>query len=194
MTDAGRSPHAVPRQLPGYDDRVSDPTPTPIPTPEPASLRTSPGERRRLAHPPSDRYPRDVVPPSAEPRVDPAASVARGVAIATLVAIAGAVAIVVIGGVMTLTAGLLVVAGSTGGSVGLALRWGAGGRLTRRRRIVIALGLAIGSVALGQSGLWQYARTEGGVLALLDYLGEVFGPLVPLQFASAATVAWLAAR
>ena len=50
------------------------------------------------------------------------------------------------------------------------------------------------SVALGQAGLWQYARTEGGVLAPLDYLAEVYGPLVPLQLVAAAVAAWVGAR
>ena len=126
--------------------------------------------------------------------MDPSASVARGVAVASVVAIVGAVVIVILGGVLTLTQGLLVVAGSTGGGVGLALRWGAADRLSRRRRVILALVLAMGAVALGQVGLWKYALTEGGVLGPIDYLGEVFGPLVPLEFATAAVVAWLAAR
>ena len=126
--------------------------------------------------------------------MDPSASVARGVAVASVVAIVGAVVIVILGGVLTLTQGLLVVAGSTGGGVGLALRWGAADRLSRRRRVILALVLAMGAVALGQIGLWKYALTEGGVLGPIDYLGEVFGPLVPLEFATAAVVAWLAAR
>ena len=126
--------------------------------------------------------------------MDPSASVARGVAVASVVAIVGAVVIVILGGVLTLTQGLLVVAGSTGGGVGLALRWGAADRLSRRRRVILALVLAMGAVALGQIGLWKYALTEGGVLGPIDYLGEVFGLLVPLEFATAAVVAWLAAR
>ena len=174
----------------GYDARVidddrSEPNPT-----GPAS----PGERR-LAHPPSDRY------RAAEARAavaaeagDPAASVARGVAIAAVVAIVGAAAIVALGGLLTITDGLLVVAGFTGLAVAIALRWGAGGELSRRRRMVLAVGLAVGAVALGQLGLWQYALIEGGVLGLPDYLGQVYGPLMPVEFATAGVVAWLAAR
>ena len=111
-----------------------------------------------------------------------------------LVAIVGAVAIVVLGGVLTLTLGLLVVAAATGWGVAMGLRFGAGDHLARRRRWVSAVGLSVAAVGLGQLGLWQYARTEGGVLAPLDYLGAVYGPLVPLQFATAAIVAWLTAR
>jgi hypothetical protein len=173
------------REAAGYDDRVTDDDTS-------QAAPSSPGERR-LARPPSDRY-RETEARAAAVLGDPAVSVARGVAVAAVVAIVGAVAIVILGGVLTITEGLLVVAGSTGGGSGIALRWGAGERLSRRRRVVIALALALAAVALGQLGLWQYARTEGGVLPLVDYLGEVYGPLVPLEFATAAAVGWLAAR
>ncbi len=49
-------------------------------------------------------------------------------------------------------------------------------------------------VTIGQVGLWLYARTEGGVLPLIDYLGLTFGALVPLQLLLAAGVAWWRAR
>ena len=39
-----------------------------------------------------------------------------------------------------------------------------------------AVGLSVAAVALGQLGLWQYARTEGGVLPPLDYLGAGLRP------------------
>jgi hypothetical protein len=131
---------------------------------------------------------------TAIPAPDPAASVARGLAIAVTVAILGAVAIVLLGGVLTLTAGLVIVAGVTGWGIAAGLRFGAGRQIRPRRRVVAAVVLAIGAVALGQLGLWQYARIEGGVLPPLEYLAEVFGVLVPGQFAAAAVVAWLAAR
>ena len=96
--------------------------------------------------------------------------------------------------ILTFTAGLIVVAAATGWGVGAGLRFGAGARLRPGRRTAVALVIAVGSVALGQLGLWQYGRSEGGVLAPLDYLAEVYGPLVPLQFLAAALVAWLSAR
>jgi uncharacterized protein (DUF2062 family) len=49
-------------------------------------------------------------------------------------------------------------------------------------------------VAIAQIGIWLFARAEGGALGLVDYLGQTFGPLVPLQFAIAALVAWWSAR
>jgi hypothetical protein len=174
-------------ERPGYDARVTDPDTSQAPAP-------SPGERR-LAHPPSDRYrAAEARATAAADAGDPAASVARGVAVATVIAIVGAVTIVLLGGVLTITDGLVVVAGFTGGGVGIGLRWGAGARLHRPRRVVIALILTVAAVGLGQLGVWQYARTEGGVLPLLDYLGQVYGPLVLLEFATAAVLAWLAAR
>lgn len=164
--------------------------PTPAETAPPAP---SPGERR-LAHPPSDRYRVAEVRAAAADTADPAGSLARGVAVATVVAILGAVAIVLLGGVLTLSTGLLVVAGATGWGIAVALGIGAGERLSSRRRVTLAVALSVGAIALGQLGLWQYARTEGGVLPPLEYLGEVFGLLVPLEFAAAVVVAWLAAR
>jgi hypothetical protein len=174
------------------------PGPSDAPPGETVPARSSPGERR-LARPPSDRYRESeaaALAAAAESTaaVDPHASVARGVAVAAAVAIAGAAAIVALGGVLTLTEVLVVVAGFTGGGVGIALRWGAAEHLARRRRVVIALVLALGAVGLGQLGLWQYGRSEGGVLGPLDYLGEVYGPLVVIEFAAAGVVAWLAAR
>jgi hypothetical protein len=50
------------------------------------------------------------------------------------------------------------------------------------------------AVALGQLGLWAYARSEGGVLGPIDYLAETFGVLVPLEFLAASVVAWATAR
>ena len=183
-----------------YDERVTDtdqegasrPSTSPEPRPE-SRPAPSPGERR-LARPPSDRYRASeaALAAAAERTPDPRASIARGVAVA--VAVAGAVAIVVFGGVLAVTETLLVIAGFTGGGVGIALRWGAAERLPRRRRVAIAFGLALGAVALGQLGLWQYGRSEGGVLGPLDYLGQVYGPLVLVEFATAGVVAWLAAR
>jgi hypothetical protein len=188
-----------------YDDRVtsSDQTQAPGPSasPDPTTIETgprgpNPGERR-LARPPSDRY-REAeaaaAAADASDAVDPAASVARGVAVATAVAIVGAVAIVVLGGVWTLTEVLLVVAGFTGLGVGLALRWGAAEHLAGRRRVAVALALVIGAVAIGQLGLWQYGRNEGGVLGPIDYLAQVYGPLVLVEFAAAGVIAWLAVR
>jgi hypothetical protein len=170
---------------------VSDPTQTPdeAQTPSPAS----PGERR-LAHPPSDRYRAAEASAAAVQTPDPGASLVRGVAIASVAAIVGAVAIVFLGGVLAISAGLVAVAGGLGWAVAAGLDYGAGDHLTPRRRVVGAVGASVVAVAVAQVGLWQYALTEGGVLGPIDYLLEVYGPLVPLEFGAAALLAWLAAR
>jgi hypothetical protein len=178
-------------ESPGYDVPMTDEREPTIPDELP-----TPGERR-LARPPSDRYraaEARAAAATAAGEGDPAASIARGVAVALVTAIVGAVATVAIGGVLLITESLLIIAGFTGGGIGLALRWGAGGEMSRRRRAGLAVLIAVAAVGLGQVGLWQYARTEGGVLPFFDYLGQVYGPLALLQVAAAAVLAWLAAR
>lgn len=165
---------------------MTDPTAdAPRPAPRPV-----PGERR-LAHPPSDRY-RTAEPPAAV--ADPAASGARGLAFAVVAALLGAGAITALGGVLAVSSGLLVVAGAAGWAVAVGLRVGAGRQLASGRRRRLALALALLAVSAGQLGLWLYARSEGGVLGPLDYLAEVFGPLVPLELLAASIVAWATAR
>ena len=166
-------------------DRPTDPS---ADAPRPGTPPT-PGERR-LAHPPSDRY-RALEPPPVERR---AGSQARGVAFAVVAALAGAAAITVIGGVLAVSAGLLVVAAAIGWVVALSLRYGVGAAGSLGRPAAVAVGLAVGAVVLGQTGLWLYARSEGGVLGPLDYLGETFGLLVPLEVVAAAGTAWIVAR
>jgi hypothetical protein len=151
----------------------------------------TPGERR-LSRPPSDRYRLAEAHPS--PGQDPAASRVRGIAFAAVAGLVGAGAITVLGGVLAVSAGLLVAAAATSWAVATGLRIGAGGRVTRGDRVRLVLTLVLAAIALGQAGLWLYARWEGGVLSPLDYLWEVFGFLVPLEFAVAALVAWIAAR
>jgi hypothetical protein len=139
-----------------------------------------PGERR-LSHPPSDRY-----TPAAAPAPEPgsAESRGRGLAVGATAGLAGAAAITVLGGILTMTAGLVVVAAATG--------WAVGALLPGRSRAALSLTLA--AVALGQVGLWAYALSQGGVLGPLDLLWQVYGGLVPLEFAAASLLAWVAAR
>ena len=164
---------------------------------QPPAEAPTPGERR-LDRPPSDRYRTADAAPTTEAGASPADGAsgvpARGIAAAVVTGILGAVAIVVVGGVILVPEGLVVVAGIVGSAIALALRVGAGRSIAGRRRIVVAVVLALAAVALGQLGLWLYGRAEGGVLAPIDYLWEVFGLLVPLQFAAAALGAWLVAR
>lgn len=180
-------PVAMPRATaPATMRPMDDPIPPPTGAPTP-----DPGERR-LSRPPSDRY-----RPTAAAPDDPAgtaASPARGIVIAVVAAIGAALAVTVLGGVMLVSAGLVVVAAAGGWAVAIALRLGAGATIPRRGRIWLAVALAFGAVVLGQVGLWLFARNEGGVLPIADFLTQTYGPLVPLQAVAAATAAGWTAR
>jgi hypothetical protein len=140
----------------------------------------SPGERR-LSHPPSDRY-ANADPALGSGPIPPATG--RHVALGVIAGLTGAAAITLSGGVLTVTAGLVVVAAATG--------WAVGAVLPGRIRTAVAIALA--AVALGQLGLWAVARSEGGVLGPLDLLWQVYGGLVPLEFLAAAAFAWVGTR
>ena len=165
------------------DEPLAEPPASP-PPPTP-----TPGERR-LDHPPSDRY------RTSKAAADDAGtgSAARAVVFGVLTGIGGAVAIVLLGGVLALSTSLVLVAPFIGWTIAWAVKAGADGTVTRSRLALLALLLATGAVVLGQLGLWLYARTEGGVLPLVDYLGEVYGVLVPLQFLFAVPIAWATTR
>jgi hypothetical protein len=124
----------------------------------------------------------------------PAGSPLRGLAFGGIAALVGAAAITLAGGLATITAGLLVVAAVVGCAVALAVAYGARTTLRRRTRAAVSVGTALVGVGVGQIGLWLLARGEGGVLPLIEYLGEVFGILVPLQLAIAGLTAWWRSR
>src|SRR5262245_13174239 len=116
-------------------------TETPEPAPQPA-----PGERR-LARPPSDRYAEQDATAEAGARGGGGTgtadrSVIRGILVADVVAVIGAFVTVVLGGVVALSAGLLVVAAATGYAIGLGLAWGAGSSIDRPTRPWVAVILA----------------------------------------------------
>lgn len=178
----GTTLRRVPADIRRYDALVTEQPPSP-PTPP------APGERR-LPRPPSDRY---KVPDEVTPIVDESAPSTRGLAYAGVSGLIGAVSTVALGGVLAVSAGLLVVAGATGWAVAVGLRTG-GGQLAPARRILVVLVLTTAAVTLGQIGLWLYARSEGGVLGPIDYLAETFGLLVPLQLVIAWVAAWATAR
>lgn len=163
----------------------------PVAAPGPASI---PGERR-LERAPSERYrPAAIAGDAGADTASAGAAPARGIAFAALAAIALAALITVLGGVALISAGLIVVAAAGGWAVATALRLGARATIAPSRRRWMAVGLAIAGILLGQIGLWLYARSEGGVLPIIDYLGQTFGPLVVLQIAAGGLAAAWAAR
>jgi hypothetical protein len=101
----------------------------------------------------------------------------------------GALAIA-LGGILALSAGLVVIAAVVGLIVGWVLR---GPASQGRSMAVAAVGIALLGVATGQLWLWVIALLEGGVLGPLDYLAQTFGFLVPAQFIVAGLGAWLGA-
>lgn len=159
------------------------------------SAGDGPGERR-LDRPPSDRYRPGTGPTEADASSSPvtAGSPGRATLLGAAAALGGAAGFVVLGGLLLVTAGLLAWAAVTGWAVAVGVREGGRGSLEASRRSALSTGLAAVSVALGQVGLWLYARTEGGVLSIVDYLGQVFGGLVPLAFLIAIATAWWRAR
>jgi hypothetical protein len=109
-----------------------------------------------------------------------------------LVALGGAALIVVLGGLLSVSAGLLVVAGAIGWLAGRAMSTVA--TLGGRGRRTVAVLLAISSIAAGQVGLWLHSLTQGGALGLADYLAQTWGALVVIETVVAAGTAWWASR
>jgi hypothetical protein len=148
--------------------------PPPAPSPEP-------GERRRLDHPPSDRY-RSAAPADAPEEADAPLPdrerVLRGIA----VGLGGAIVMTLLGGPLSITGGLVGAAGAIGFIVGMVMR------PLRLGAVVVALG----SVVLGLVGIWLFAGIEGGVLGIVDYLADVQGFLVPIELIVAGVLALIA--
>jgi hypothetical protein len=114
---------------------------------------------------------------------------------ATVVAVIGAAATVLVGGVFASIFGLLLIAGGAGVTIGLLIARAAvpddGSVPTPRATVVrVALAVALLSLVLGDVGLWLFALSEGGVLGPFDYLWTTFGPLVPGTALVALGTAW----
>ncbi|MEK6719276.1 MAG: hypothetical protein AABZ33_01245 [Chloroflexota bacterium] len=113
---------------------------------------------------------------------------------AAILSLIGAGVLVLVGGVLSQTTGLLAVAGIGGIAVGRALHGAASDDPARSKRVTVALLLALDMVVLGNLGTWAFALSEGGVLGPIEYLLETFGPLVPAEIAVGSIAALLAAR
>jgi hypothetical protein len=159
--------------------------------PEPGDRRPAAAGPRRLERPPGERY---AAPKARDEAAPVRRGPIRGIVRASGAGMIGSAASIALFAVASVSAGLLVVAALTGLLVAEALRAGGGATIPPRLRRSLAVATAVESVAIAQIGIWLFARAEGGALGLVDYLGQTFGPLVPLEFAIAALVAWWSAR
>ena len=142
-------------------------------------------------------------PDPAASRPDPAAEIRGPLARATTIGLVGAAILVLVGGVLASTAGLLFVAAATGAGIGLALARAAvpsptaeteTAVLTRRQAARWSVATACLAVVLGAAGTWLVARSEGGTLGPIDYLWTTFGWFVPAELVFASLAAAWGAR
>ena len=140
-------------------------------------MTTEPGEPRpKLDRAPGERYLR------AES--DVAAGDASLIWPPLAVMIGGAIGYTVLGGMLGVTAGLLVLAAFLG--------WLLGKVVSPPSRAAAA---GLGTIALGLVGIWLFGRLEGGVLDPITYLDDVQGwPLVALQLAIGSALAAASSR
>jgi hypothetical protein len=156
---------------------------------------------RRLAEAPSARYARPGGDTSGPDRAGPAS--ARPIVQAIVIAAVGAGLLFLLGGLLSTTVGLLFIAAATGAGAGLALAGlavaapsdetgGTGSApITRAAVRRWSIALAVGAVVVAAIVTWLFARSEGGVLGILDYLWSTFGLLIPAEAVLAAIgAAW----
>jgi hypothetical protein len=155
-----------------YDGRVT------TPTDEPGDRRPGGAERTRLEHPPGDRYAATTPPADAGSERLDAVLVPVGIVLGT------AITFVVAGGIVTVTAGLIVLAAFLG--------WLTGHLVSPPGRAAI---VALVAIVAGFLGIWLFGRIEGGVLDPITYLLEVEGPfIVVLSLVGAGGLAAAASR
>jgi hypothetical protein len=93
------------------------------------------------------------------------------------------------------TAGLLVVAIFTGRFIGLFIRAGAGSTMSSAARVATAVVIFLFAMVVAMAATWLWSRVEGGDLALVDYLDQVYGtPLIALEFMLGTLLTWWSAR
>lgn len=119
----------------------------------------------------------------------------RAVTMGVVGAVVGLVAFLALAIPFSFTAGLVVVAIFMARLVGLLVRAGAAGSLSSPARVVAAVVIVLGGLAVANVALWLWALSEGGVLPLPRYLDEAYGtPLIALQFMLGTLTAWWSAR
>jgi hypothetical protein len=162
-----------------------EPGERPLPSGEPgapiaadvAAPSDAPRRRTTLDRPPGDRY---LPARSARDASDDALGRVRG---PLAVVAGGTLAFIVLGGVLAITAGLVVLAGLVGWLTGLVVR-----------PPLRAAAVGFGTVVAGLLGIWLFGRWEGGVLNPIEYLAEVQGFIVPLELLAGAGMAAAASR
>jgi len=105
---------------------------------------------------------------------------------AVVVAVVGAAVLVILGGPLATTSGLLFVAGVTGGLIGLLAAGSARPKPWVRRFAIV---LAVIVVLIGAVGAWLVGLAQGGDLGLVDFLWATSGLLVPAELLAAILAA-----
>ena len=123
-----------------------------------------PGDRRPLLdRPPSDRYvAREPVGAATAGRLD-------AILVPVAIVIGASAGFVILGGILTVTAGLVILAAFVG--------WLTGHLVSPPGLAAI---VALVAVVAGFLAIWLFGRVEGGVLDPIAYLAEVEGPVVVL--------------
>jgi hypothetical protein len=185
-TEARREAPTDPPVDSSTDEPTSSELPRPRPNPVPGET-LPPAARRRLEHPPSDRFAVSDLEPEST------GSLVRAIVGAAVSSLAGAATIVILASPLALSEPLVLVALVTGLIAGRAARSGGGRAVSRRSRRTIAAAIVLGAIAGAQIVVWQLALSEGGVLPLGEYLLQVFGPVAPLELVAAGAAAWATA-
>ena len=155
-----------------------------------------PGEvppRRLLEHAPSERYgaSRPAAAGGGEIRGRKAPGPAKAALLGLGAAAIGVVVHVAFAVLLLATGGLLVVSATLGFVVGASVRYGAGSRAGAGARRGFGVVLAVAAVAVALAVNWGLS---GAYLGPFDFLDQVYGLLVPLQFAAAAAGALAGTR
>ena len=148
---------------------------------------------RRLDRPPGERYGGSGAA-GPEPPALAGGSIARSVGFAVGAGLSALIVYALLAGPFAFTAGLVVAGIFAGRVIGLSARAGGGTATTSDQAVLIAILVTLGWFVLAQVAAWTFARSEGGVLPIVEYLLDVFGPIVPLVAISSVLAAWWSAR
>lgn len=155
---------------------------------EPGATRTrpEPGETRRtLERAPGERF-LERERAATTPADAGAGKAWQGSPLvrALAIGIGGAIVITLLGGPLSMTAGLVAVAAFVGWLIGAMARPGR----------APAVAVAVGAVIVGLVGIWLFSRLEGGALGPIDYLLQVHGALLPIELLAGGLTAAAASR